>query len=442
MSKTSPGLDIGSRSVMVGVTSLIQIDLLDLANTVQYLEQGQRELNFYLIMLQDLVITLQRQLMGQDGILLPNHSTLLSISNTARTGTVGALAGQFQRMAQSAPIQRHKTTYERTCPGKVFKAYSSQGPSTWVCDGCNMCWAEPETTLLILVPKLSRIRIPKLSRIRIPNLLQRHTSGRQDIVCRICKHRMGHTSEEWKNHLNIHSFEQLSDKGYLASVSYKKRQDAPIQRPIRSTVPAPPPPTRGALMPRQATPPSPPPFRSAPVLLQATLPTPPSHTRRAPMLRQAIPPPPAPSPPLHGGRRTFPLDQRIEDPDLYDIVLDQTPPSPPDGCKEVPDTLILRCGPYIHKLQFQPYVISDGTLLISDIKRYAAEKLKTDYSKLRLHYKGRMLDDDHSPAKAYDLKQFSKISSFIIVTAEETSQSDLDSNSSDTDSFDSVSVPP
>jgi hypothetical protein len=126
---------------------------------------------------------------------------------------------------------------------------------------------------------------------------------------------------------------------------------------------------------------------------------------------------------------------------MYDIVLDQTPPSPPDGYKEAPDTLILRWGPSIYKLQFKPYAISNGTLLISDIKRYAAEKLKTDYYKLRLHYKGRMLDDDHSPAKAYDLKQYSEISSFITVMAEETSQSDTDSNSSDTDSFDSVSVP-
>ena len=315
MNKTSPGLDLGSRSAMVGATSLIEIDLLDPANTVQYLEQGRMELISYLIMLQDVVITLQRQLMRQDGCLLPNHSILLSGSNTARIGIVGALAGQFQRMAQSASIQRHRTTYERICPGKVFKAYSSQGPSTWVCDGCNIYWAEPETTLLILAPKLSRIRIP--------NLLQRHTSGRQDIVCRICKHRMGHTSKEWKNHLNIHSFEQLSDKGYLASVSYKKRQDTPIQRPIRSTVPAPPPPTRAALMLRQATPyPSPPHIRSTPVLRQATLPT--------------------PSPPLHGGRRIFSLDQRIEDPDLYDIFLDQTLPSPPDGYEEAPDTSILR----------------------------------------------------------------------------------------------------
>jgi hypothetical protein len=159
------------------------------------------------------------------------------------------------------------------------------------------------------------------------------------------------------------------------------------------------------------------------------------------MPRQATPPPPAPSPPLHGGRRIFPLDSRIKDPDLYDIVLDQTPPSLPDGYEEAPDTLILRWGPHIHGLQFQPYVIGDGTLLISDIKRYAAEKLKTDYHKLRLYYEGRILDDDHSPAKAYDLKQYSMISSSITVTAEETSQSDIDSNSSNTDSFDSVSVP-
>jgi hypothetical protein len=77
--------------------------------------------------------------------------------------------------------------------------------------------------------------------------------------------------------------------------------------------------------------------------------------------------------------------------------------------EEAPDTLLIRYKHQTHELHFKPYAISDGLLLISDVRKYAAEKLGTDPRRLRLLYKGRPLKDDKLKAKAYSLKQNSEI---------------------------------
>jgi hypothetical protein len=77
--------------------------------------------------------------------------------------------------------------------------------------------------------------------------------------------------------------------------------------------------------------------------------------------------------------------------------------------EEAPDTLRIRHKHQTYELHFKPYAISDGLLLISDVRKYAAEKLGTDPRRLRLLYKGRPLRDDHLKAKAYHLKQNSEI---------------------------------
>jgi hypothetical protein len=76
---------------------------------------------------------------------------------------------------------------------------------------------------------------------------------------------------------------------------------------------------------------------------------------------------------------------------------------------EAPDTLLIRYKHQTHELHFKPYAISDGLLLVSDVRKYAAEKLGTDPRRLRLLYKGRPLKDDTLKAKAYKLKQNSEI---------------------------------
>ena len=77
--------------------------------------------------------------------------------------------------------------------------------------------------------------------------------------------------------------------------------------------------------------------------------------------------------------------------------------------EEAPDTLLMRYKHHTYELHFKPYAISDGILLVSDVRKYAAEKLNTDPRRLRLLYKGRPLKDDNLEAKAYKLKQNSEI---------------------------------
>ena len=77
--------------------------------------------------------------------------------------------------------------------------------------------------------------------------------------------------------------------------------------------------------------------------------------------------------------------------------------------EEAPDTLLMRYKHHTYELHFKPYSISDGLLLVSDVRKYAAEKLNTDPRRLRLLYKGRPLKDDNLEAKAYKLKQNSEI---------------------------------
>ncbi len=83
---------------------------------------------------------------------------------------------------------------------------------------------------------------------------------------------------------------------------------------------------------------------------------------------------------------------------------------PANPVEDGPDTLLLRHKNYTHELHFQPFVINEGVLLVSDVRKYAAEKLGVaDMRKLRLLYKGKTLRDDHLPAKSYGLKQHSEI---------------------------------
>jgi hypothetical protein len=77
--------------------------------------------------------------------------------------------------------------------------------------------------------------------------------------------------------------------------------------------------------------------------------------------------------------------------------------------EEAPDTLLIRYKHQTLELHFKPYAISDGLLLVSHIRKYAAEKLGTDPRRLRLLYKGKQLKDDNWKAKAYNLKQNSEI---------------------------------
>jgi hypothetical protein len=90
-------------------------------------------------------------------------------------------------------------------------------------------------------------------------------------------------------------------------------------------------------------------------------------------------------------------------------VLRPADSSPQFDDEGAPDTLFMQYKRRTFQLDFKAYSISDGLLLISDIRKYAAENLDVDPRRLRMLYKGRLLTDDSSEAKAYGLKMRSQI---------------------------------
>lgn len=81
--------------------------------------------------------------------------------------------------------------------------------------------------------------------------------------------------------------------------------------------------------------------------------------------------------------------------------------------EEGPDTLFLRHHHLIYEMHFRPYAISDGVLLVGDVRQRAARKLSMDPANLILLYKGIPLWENNTPVKAYNLKQYSEITCSI-----------------------------
>jgi hypothetical protein len=110
-----------------------------------------------------------------------------------------------------------------------------------------------------------------------------------------------------------------------------------------------------------------------------------------------------------------------------------TSSSPTDGHSEkyAPDLLRLQFGSQIYNIYFEPYAISDGKVLVSDVKECASDKLNTKPGRLRLFYKGQKLGDNNLPAKAYDLKHNSKVLCFISDIVEDAPEDDSSSSKKD-----------
>ncbi|KAF7510591.1 hypothetical protein GJ744_006203 [Endocarpon pusillum] len=103
---------------------------------------------------------------------------------------------------------------------------------------------------------------------------------------------------------------------------------------------------------------------------------------------------------------------------------------------EGPDIILLRHMNTQYELNFKPFAISDGILLVGDIRKFAAEALRaSDPSRLRLLYKGKQLKDDKRPAKEYGLKQQSE----LMVVVSETPPSRPNSDSETEESGSAVS---
>ncbi|KAL4896591.1 LMBR1-like membrane protein-domain-containing protein [Aspergillus ambiguus] len=87
-----------------------------------------------------------------------------------------------------------------------------------------------------------------------------------------------------------------------------------------------------------------------------------------------------------------------------------------------PDTVLLRHRRTTYELQFPPYAINERQLNVGQLRRRAAEVTGTaDPHRIKLLYKGALLDDDARPCADEGLKQHSEV---LCVVSEVTTPSD------------------
>lgn len=75
-----------------------------------------------------------------------------------------------------------------------------------------------------------------------------------------------------------------------------------------------------------------------------------------------------------------------------------------------PDILFLKHHKYRYTLDFPAYAIGDGVLSVGQLRRRAAEVTRTtEIERIKLLYKGKLLDDDSLACKAEGMKQESEV---------------------------------
>lgn len=75
-----------------------------------------------------------------------------------------------------------------------------------------------------------------------------------------------------------------------------------------------------------------------------------------------------------------------------------------------PDILLLKHHKYKYTLAFPAYAIDDGALRVGDLRRRAADVTRTpDPERVKLLYKGKLLDEDSVSCKAEGMKQESEV---------------------------------
>ncbi|MCJ1405737.1 hypothetical protein MMC11_008967 [Xylographa trunciseda] len=87
-------------------------------------EQGRHELSQYVIKLQHTIITLMTRSGSVTGNVFPDLPLMVASSDTTRTGAIDALAGQYQRMRQAAPLFSYQPRQHGT-PNDIFLTFLS-----------------------------------------------------------------------------------------------------------------------------------------------------------------------------------------------------------------------------------------------------------------------------------------------------------------------------
>lgn len=97
--------------------------------------------------------------------------------------------------------------------------------------------------------------------------------------------------------------------------------------------------------------------------------------------------------------------------DIVDPPSQRTYSQPHAGASDTePDILLLKHRKNSYRLQFPAYTIDDGALSVGHLRQRAAEATHThNPDRIKLLYKGKLLDDDSLPCKAEGLKQHSEV---------------------------------
>ncbi|RMJ28173.1 BAG domain-containing protein [Aspergillus sp. HF37] len=98
-----------------------------------------------------------------------------------------------------------------------------------------------------------------------------------------------------------------------------------------------------------------------------------------------------------------------------------------------PDTLLLKHRKDSYRLQFPAYAIDDGALSVGQLRQQAAGATHTpNPDRIKLLYKGKLLDKDSLPCKAEGLKQHSEVLCVVSeVQPGETTPSDVSDSDAD-----------
>ena len=86
------------------------------------------------------------------------------------------------------------------------------------------------------------------------------------------------------------------------------------------------------------------------------------------------------------------------------------PQSRPTPADDGPDIIFLKHHKYKHTLEFPAYAMSNGALSVGQLRQRAAEVTRTpDPQRIKLLYKGKLLDEDWVQCKAEGMKQESEV---------------------------------
>ncbi|EAW08127.1 BAG family molecular chaperone regulator [Aspergillus clavatus NRRL 1] len=115
-----------------------------------------------------------------------------------------------------------------------------------------------------------------------------------------------------------------------------------------------------------------------------------------------------PPPHISDSDYTYLTPEDIVDPPAARPFAPQHFPSARDD--EAPDTILLKHRQKTYALNFPAYAINDGALSVGDLRRRAAEATGTSNpARVKLLYKGKLLDDDAKSCRAEGLKQQSEV---------------------------------